>query len=54
MGADSIRQLPDEIRIDYLQAFGGAIHSVYQIAAGVMVIAFLLALFIKDQPLRRE
>ena len=53
MGADSIHQLPVSIRHSYLEAFGGAIHNVYQIAACVMAVAFVLALFIKDSPLRK-
>lgn len=52
MGAEAIRQLPDGIQADYLAAFGGAIHNVYLIAGCVMAVAFLLSLFIKDQPLR--
>ncbi|KOC89095.1 MDR family MFS transporter [Winslowiella iniecta] len=54
MGAETIRQLPAELRADYLESFGGAIHSVYLIAAGVMAVAFLLSLLIKNQPLRAQ
>ena len=53
LSAGSIHQLPDHVRQTYLDAFGGAIHNVYQIAACVMALAFLLALFIKDTPLRK-
>ncbi|KQN48234.1 MFS transporter [Rouxiella silvae] len=54
MSAASIHQLPEAIRTDYLEAFGGAIHQVYQIAACVMAVAFLLSLFMKNYPLRKR
>lgn len=53
LSAESIHQLPATVRHLYLEAFGGAIHNVYQVAACVMALAFLLALFIKDSPLRK-
>lgn len=53
LSAESIHQLPDTVRQFYLAAFGGAIHNVYQVAACVMALAFLLALFMKDSPLRK-
>ncbi len=54
LSAESIHQLPDAVRHTYLEAFGGAIHNVYQIAACLMALAFLLALFMKDSPLRKS
>lgn len=53
LGPTTIHELPAALREDYLQAFGSALHSVYIIAAGVVVFAFLLSLFMKDVPLRR-
>ncbi len=53
LSAESIHQLPDTVRQLYLEAFGAAVHHVYQVAACVMALAFLLALLIKDSPLRK-
>jgi len=53
LGAQAVQQLPAAIRDDYLQAFGSALHSVYQIAAGVMVLAFVLSLLQKDSVLKK-
>src|SRR5471030_3161434 len=53
LGAQAVQQLPPAIRDDYLQAFGTALHSVYQIAAGVMVLAFVLSLLQKDAVLKK-
>lgn len=52
-GAQAVHELPAAIRNDYLQAFGSAIHSVFIISAGVMVLGFVLALLIKNKPLRK-
>ncbi|MNC65331.1 hypothetical protein D3C75_1156080 [compost metagenome] len=54
LGADAVHHLPAQLQNDYLQAFGGAIHSVYQIAAGVMALAFALTWLLKDVPLRKK
>ncbi|CAI2412646.1 MDR family MFS transporter [Serratia liquefaciens] len=54
LGAAAVHHLPLTLQNDYLQAFGGAIHSVYQIAAGVMALAFALTWFLKDVPLRHK
>jgi len=48
-----VQQLPAAIRDDYLQAFASALHSVYQISAGVMVLAFVLSLLQKDAVLKK-
>ncbi len=53
LGPKTVHQLPVELRDDYLQAFGGALHMVYLIAACVIVVAFVLALLLED-PLRKE
>jgi len=53
LSAQAIQQLPTAIRDDYLQAFSSALHSVYQISAGVMVLAFVLSLLQKDAVLKK-
>ncbi|MNH34719.1 hypothetical protein D3C79_953330 [compost metagenome] len=54
LGAAAVHHLPAALQQDYLQAFGGAIHSVYQIAACVMVLAFALTWLLKEVPLRQK
>lgn len=54
LGATGVHHLPAALQQDYLQAFGGAIHSVYQIAAWVMVLACALTWLLKDVPLRQK
>ena len=39
----AIHHLPDALRLDYLDAFGSAIHAVFMLAAGIMVLAFALS-----------
>ncbi len=53
LGAQAVHELPVAIRNDYLQAFGSAIHSVFIISAGVVVLGFVLALLMKNEPLRK-
>lgn len=53
LGAQAVQQLPAAIRDDYLHAFGSALHSVYLIAAMVMVLAFVLSLLQKDLVLKK-
>ncbi len=53
LGAQAVHELPAAIRNDYLQAFGSAIHSVFIISAGVVVLGFVLALLMKNEPLRK-
>jgi MFS family permease len=53
LSAQAVQQLPATIRDDYLQAFATALHSVYQISAGVMVLAFVLSLLQKDVVLKK-
>ena len=42
------------LRADYLQAFGGALHMVYLVAAGIIVLAFALAWLLEDVPLKKR
>lgn len=53
MGAKAVHELPAALREGYLQAFGEALHFVFIISAGVVVLAFLLSLLMKDVPLRK-
>jgi ABC-type Fe3+ transport system permease subunit len=48
-----VHALPAALRDDYLQAFGGAMHTVFLVAACVVVLAFALAWLIEDVPLRK-
>lgn len=50
----AIHHLPDALRLGYLDAFGSAIHAVFMIAAGIMVLAFVLSWFLRESPLRRD
>ncbi|KAA1061221.1 MDR family MFS transporter [Enterobacter mori] len=50
----AIHHLPDALRLDYLDAFGSAIHAVFLLAAGIMVLAFALSWFLREAPLRRQ
>jgi EmrB/QacA subfamily drug resistance transporter len=54
LGPKTVHQLPPELRDDYLQAFGGALHMVYLIAACIIVVAFVLAWLLEDVPLRKK
>jgi EmrB/QacA subfamily drug resistance transporter len=54
LGPTAIHQLPAALRDDYLQAFAGALHTVYLSAACVVVLAFALAWLLKDHPLRKH
>ncbi|PCE21849.1 EmrB/QacA family drug resistance transporter [Paraburkholderia acidicola] len=50
----AIQQLPTALRDDYLQAFAGALHTVYFSAACVAIIAFVLTWLIEEKPLRQR
>ncbi len=50
----AIHHLPDALRLSYLDAFGAAIHAVFLMAAGIMVLAFVLSWFLRESPLRRD
>jgi len=49
-----IRHLPPALHTDYLNAFAGALHVVYLLAACVVVFAFALAWLLRDIPLRKQ
>ena len=51
---DVIRHLPPALHTDYLNAFAGALHTVYFLAACVVVFAFALAWLLQDIPLRKH
>lgn len=51
---DVIRHLPPALHADYLNAFAGALHTVYFLAACVVVFAFALAWLLQDIPLRKH
>ncbi|XRD86359.1 MFS transporter [Dyella acidisoli] len=54
MGVDGVHHLPDAVRHIYLKAFGDALHQMYAIAAGIMVLAFGLTWLMRDVQLRKR
>ncbi|KVM05371.1 disulfide bond formation protein DsbA [Burkholderia ubonensis] len=50
----AVHRLPDAVRDAYLHAFAGSLHVVYLAAAAVIAIAFVLAWFVEDAPLRKR
>jgi EmrB/QacA subfamily drug resistance transporter len=54
LGPQAIQHLPAALHDDYLNAFAASMHTVYLVAAGVVLLAFVLAWFMKDQPLRKR
>jgi predicted MFS family arabinose efflux permease len=54
LGPAAIHQLPAVLHDEYLQAFAGALHTVYLSASCVVVLAFALAWLLKDHPLRKH
>ena len=54
LGPTTVHQLPPVLREDYLQAFGGSLHMVYLVAAGIIVLAFALAWLLEDVPLKKR
>lgn len=54
LGPLAVHQLPDAVRDAYLHAFAGSLHVVYLSAATVIAIAFVLAWFVEDAPLRKH
>lgn len=54
LGPAAVHQLPDAVRDAYLHAFAGSLHVVYLAAATVIAIAFVLAWFVDDAPLRKH
>ncbi|CAG9231392.1 Permeases of the major facilitator superfamily [Paraburkholderia tropica] len=51
---DVIHHLPPALHAQYLDAFSGALHTVYLSAACVVVFAFVLAWLLRDVPLRKH
>lgn len=51
---DAIHHLPPTVLAQYLDAFAGALHTVYFSAACVVVLAFALAWLLRDVPLRKH
>ncbi len=47
-----IARLPGHLRVDYLNAFSHSLGSVFTLAAAIAVVAFALAWFIRQLPLR--
>lgn len=52
MNPAAIHHLPDALRLDYLNAFGSAIHAAFTIAACIMVTAFVLSWLLREAPLK--
>lgn len=48
----AVQNLPAEIRLDYLDAFGSAIHAAFLMAACIMAVAFALSWLLKEAPLK--
>ena len=48
----AVQNLPAEIRLDYLDAFGSAIHAAFLMAACIMAAAFALSWLLKEAPLK--
>ena len=53
LGPEAIRGLPSVVHERYVLAFGASLHTVYHVAAVFMAVAFLLALGMRDVPLRK-
>ncbi|QGY31639.1 MDR family MFS transporter [Pantoea cypripedii] len=51
---DAIHHLALDVQTPYLQAFVDAVHAAFQMAAGVMLLAFILSLFMPESPLRKK
>ena len=52
MSPEAIHHLPQALRLDYLSAFGSAIHAAFTMAACVMAAAFALSWLLREAPLR--
>ena len=53
-GPATVHHLPAALRDDYLQAFGGALSSVYIVAGCLIALAFALAWLFEDIPLLKK
>jgi EmrB/QacA subfamily drug resistance transporter len=54
LGPTTIHTLPATIHRDYLLAFSGSLHMVFQVAAVVSLLGFALSWFMTDKPLRKH
>ncbi|SKC04013.1 MDR family MFS transporter [Luteibacter sp. 22Crub2.1] len=50
---DAVNALPPDVHARYLEAFGASLHTVYDVGACVIAVAFFFAWWMKDMPLRR-
>lgn len=53
LNPEAVQNLPTAIRLDYLDAFGAAIHAAFLMAAGIMAVAFVLSWLLKEVPLKK-
>ncbi|MGE7136768.1 MDR family MFS transporter [Luteibacter sp. NPDC031894] len=51
-GPDAVKALPPGLHERYVHAFGASMHTVYFVAAALVAVAFLMALRLRDVPLR--
>lgn len=51
-GAAQLAQLPEAIRLDFLEAYVHSFHDMFLIAVPIALMLFVVALFLKDIPLR--
>jgi EmrB/QacA subfamily drug resistance transporter len=49
----ALRKLPGPVHDAFITSFTNALHLVFQVATGVMLIGFALSWFIQERPLRR-
>ena len=50
----AVHLLPHDVQQAYLLAFSDAVHTAFQMAAGVMLVAFILSLFLPEARLRQS
>jgi hypothetical protein len=53
MAPEQVQSLPPRVHDAYINAFVDSFSTVFQIAAGVVAVAFLLSWFLEERPLRR-
>ena len=49
----AVASLPPQLHAKYLDAFGASLHTVYDVAACVIAVGFVVSWWLKDMPLRR-
>jgi hypothetical protein len=49
---DAVQQLPEAMRVDYVDAFAGALTSVFLLAVPLLLVAFGLTWLFREHPLR--